>query len=184
MLTTRESSDSAAMSGRRVGSHIATSRRDSYSSAETCAEQDAWDAYYKDKPDYREFRIHQMSVSKELPGWAIAQIGFRIVSLFLSGVVAGCSIRGYLTGLVLWLPLVAVIVIWEVAELLVFAANRTHGINPTAHIIMELIIALGALAYTGLSIWEVFVFRGYRSIVEFAVVTGLLAAMPFFSGAP
>jgi hypothetical protein len=42
---------------------------------------------------------------------------------------------------------------------------------------MELIIALGALAYTGLSVWEIFVFRGYRSIVEFAVVTGLCAVI-------
>jgi hypothetical protein len=67
------------------------------------------------------------------------------------------------------------IFIWEVAELLVFAQNRTHGIHPIAHIFNELIITMGALAYTGLSIFEVFAFRGYRSIVEFAVVTGLCA---------
>lgn len=85
--------------------------------------------------------------------------------------------RGYLSGLILWLPLVVVIVLWECAELLVFAVQRTHGIVPMGHIIMELIIALGACAYTGLSVWEVFVFRGYRSIVEFAVVTGLCAVI-------
>jgi hypothetical protein len=68
-----------------------------------------------------------------------------------------------------------VIFIWELSELLMFAKNRTHGINPVGHICMELFITLGALAYTGLSIYNIRVFLGYRSVVEFGVVTGLCA---------
>lgn len=219
MSSTRQSSDSSNSfgstsgnnsNGRRAGTRLAIMRRNSDLSSSSCYSESStvqypWDGYYKDKP----------IVAEGLPGWTIVQIGLRITSLFLAGVVAGCSIRGYLTGLILWLPLVrffflpavfflprrvgalgrvgrggpavricdymltlfprqsAIIFIWEVLELLVFAANRTHGMSPMAHMIMELIISLGALAYTGLSVWEVFVFRGYRSIVEFAVVTAL-----------
>ncbi|KAH8203800.1 hypothetical protein TruAng_001977 [Truncatella angustata] len=166
-------STSTRQSGRRVGPRI--SPRDSGCYSDSCySEQYPYDAYYKEKPipDY-----HLSTESQQLSDWAVAQIGLRIVSLFLCGVVAGCSVRGYLSGLILWLPLVVVICLWECAELLVFAVQRTQGIAPKAHIIMELIIALGALAYTGLSVWEIFVFRGYRSIVEFAVVTGLCAVI-------
>ncbi|KAH8664587.1 hypothetical protein BX600DRAFT_512602 [Xylariales sp. PMI_506] len=150
---------------------------------------DPYPPTYK-KREYRDVRSSRSSSSSGatavgcsgayLPGWAIIQLGLRIASLFLAGIVVGCSIRGYVTGLILWLPLSIVIFVWEVSELLVFAVNRTHGIHPTAHIIMELIITLSALAYTGLSIYEVYVFRGYRSIVEFAVVAGLCAIISGF----
>lgn len=48
-----------------------------------------------------------------------------------------------------------------------------------AHIFFELLITLGALVYTALSIYEINIFRGYRSIVEFAVVTGLCAIISY-----
>ncbi|KAK6212366.1 hypothetical protein LQW54_005319 [Pestalotiopsis sp. IQ-011] len=172
MSTASLSSDS--QNNRRVGAHI--SRRDSGCYSDSCySEHYPYDAFYKEKPtpDY----LSSQAAEQQVSGWAIVQIGLRIISLFLSGMVAGCSIRGYLSGLILWLPLVIVIVLWECAELLTFAVQRTHGLPRTAHVIVEFLIALGALAYTGLSVWEVFVFRGYRSIVEFAVVTGLCAVI-------
>ncbi|ETS79859.1 hypothetical protein PFICI_07388 [Pestalotiopsis fici W106-1] len=167
-------SNSTSHSGRRIGAHI--SRRDSGCYSDSCSSEPyPYDAFYKDKPtpDY----LNSQAIDQQISGWTIVQIGLRIISLFLSGMVAGCSIRGYLTGLILWLPLVIVIVLWEVAELLAFAVQRTHGLPRKAHVIVEFLIALGALAYTGLSVWEIFVFRGYRSIVEFAVVTGLCAVI-------
>jgi hypothetical protein len=48
-----------------------------------------------------------------------------------------------------------------------------------AHIFFELLITLAALVYTALSIYEINIFRGYRSIVEFAVVTGLCAIISY-----
>ncbi|KAI0123491.1 hypothetical protein BJ170DRAFT_642026 [Xylariales sp. AK1849] len=163
----RSSADSAhSRSGRRL--HVADATPMRNPSADGYYDKRALDGDYK-KYDYREKELRD----GQLPGWALAQIGLRIASLILAGVVVGCSIRSYVTGLILWLPLSIVIFLWEASELVIFAANRTHGIPPMWHLVVELIITLGALAYTGLSIYEVYVFRGYRSIVEFAVATGL-----------
>jgi hypothetical protein len=104
--STRQSSDSSnsfgstsGSNGRRAGTRLNIMRRNSDLSScfsDSSTVQYPWDGYYKDKP----------IVAEHLPGWTIVQIGLRITSLFLAGVVAGCSIRGYLTGLILWLPLV------------------------------------------------------------------------------
>lgn len=50
------------------------------------------------KPEYRDYR---------LPSWIVAELGLRIASIFLVGIIAGCSVRSYLSGFLIWLPLVS-----------------------------------------------------------------------------
>lgn len=54
-----------------------------------------------------------------------------------------------------------------------------------AHIFVEIIITLGALAYTALSIVEIWLFRRdrytgiYGGIIEYSVLTGLCAVISY-----
>ncbi|ORY71047.1 uncharacterized protein BCR38DRAFT_2922 [Pseudomassariella vexata] len=84
--------------------------------------------------------------------WTIAQIGLRIASLVLVGILNGMSIRGYVSSLLVWLALSLTTTIWEISELAVFAKHRTHGIKPMIRFIMELILTFGSLGYVALAI--------------------------------
>jgi hypothetical protein len=93
-MSTTERSPSG---GRRSRITNATPRPVPSRPSETYERKFSTSPSYK-KPEYRDYRM---------PSWTVAQLGLRIASLILAGVIAGCSIRSFVSGLILWLPLVS-----------------------------------------------------------------------------